>query len=48
MRQNEQNRQQDQAYEQQVQNQQAAASQGISEYNRAFGACLEAKGYTVK
>jgi len=48
MRQNEQNRQQDQAYEQQVQNQQAAANQGISDYNRAFGACMEAKGYTLK
>ncbi|TVM04319.1 MAG: hypothetical protein CV087_00030 [Candidatus Brocadia sp. WS118] len=33
----------------QVQQQQVSqTNQRISEYNRAYGACLEAKGYTVK
>ena len=31
-----------------AQNQAAAADQKRSEYNRAWGACLEGKGYTVK
>jgi len=32
----------------QAQQQQAAQQQGKSEYMRAFGACMEGKGYTVK
>jgi hypothetical protein len=36
--------QQDQAAQQQA----AAHSEALSTYNRAFGACMEGKGYTVK
>ena len=39
-----QQRQQAQAQEQQN----AAYSQKQNDYNRAFGACMEGKGYTVK
>ena len=28
--------------------QQAAGSAGRSEYNRAYGACMEGRGYTVR
>jgi len=41
-------RQQAQAQQQQTQQQDAAYDQKRSKYNRAFGACLEGKGYTVK
>jgi hypothetical protein len=41
-------RQQAQAQQQQTQQQDAAYDQKRSTYNRAFGACLEGKGYTVK
>jgi hypothetical protein len=30
------------------QQQQAAYNQNMADYNRAYGACLEAKGYTVR
>ncbi len=39
---------QQEAAEQQAQNQAASYEQQRSEYNRAFGACLEGRGYTVK
>ena len=35
-------------YEQQVSQQQAQYEQGRSEYNRAYGACMEGRGYVVK
>ena len=41
-------RQQAQAQQQQTQQQDAAYDQKRSTYNRALGACLEGKGYTVK
>jgi Glycine zipper len=41
-------RQQAQTQQQQTQQQDAAYDQKRSTYNRAFGACLEGKGYTVK
>ncbi|MFO7496107.1 MAG: hypothetical protein R6X05_10810 [Desulfobacterales bacterium] len=33
---------------QQTQQQQAASDEARSTYNRAFGACMEGKGYTIK
>ena len=48
MRQNDQKQQQAQASSQQAQAQQNAYNQNMGNYNRAYGACLEAKGYTVK
>ncbi len=48
MKQNAQNQQQQQAQAQQSQQQQAAYNQNMADYNRAYGACLEAKGYTVR
>ena len=48
MRQNDQKHQQAQANAQQAQAQQNAYNQNMGNYNRAYGACLEAKGYTVK
>ncbi len=48
IRQNEQKHQQEQAYAREVQAQQNAYSQNMENYHRAYGACLEAKGYTVK
>lgn len=41
-------RQQAQAQEQQAQQQDAAYEQKRSTYNRAYSACMEGKGYTVK
>ena len=41
-------RQQAQTQQQQIQQQDAAYDQKRSTYNRALGACLEGKGYTVK
>ena len=41
-------RQQEQQQQQASQQQQAAYDQARDTYNRAFGACLEGKGYTVK
>jgi len=41
-------RQQAQAQQQQTQQQDAAYEQKQSTYNRAFSACMEGKGYTVK
>jgi len=40
--------QQQQASAQQQQNAQASIAQQKATYNRAFGACMEGKGYTVK
>ncbi|WP_286822288.1 hypothetical protein [Desulfobacter sp. UBA2225] len=37
-----------QSQEQQQAQQQAAYEQNMSNFNRAYGACLESKGYTVK
>ncbi len=48
MRKRDQARQQAQAQEQQVQQQDAAMAQKQGDYNRAFSACMEGKGYTVK
>jgi hypothetical protein len=41
-------RNQAQAQQQQAQQQNAATDQKLSTYNRAYSACLEGKGYTVK
>ena len=41
-------RQQEQAQQQQAQQQTAATDEKRSTYNRAYSACLEGKGYTVK
>ena len=41
-------RNQAQAQQQQAQQQAAATDQQLSTYNRAYSACLEGKGYTVK
>lgn len=41
-------RQQAQAQQEQAQQQDAATDQNRSTYNRAYSACMEAKGYTVK
>lgn len=43
-----QKKQMEQAQQQQVKQQSAQYTQKQSEYNRAYSACLEAKGYTVK
>lgn len=48
MRKRDQVRQQEQAQEQWAQEQAAQYTQKRSEYNRAYAACLEGKGYTVK
>jgi hypothetical protein len=48
MRSTNQKRQQQQAQEQWAQQQAQAYNQKRNTYNRAYGACLEAKGYTVK
>jgi len=48
MRRTDQKRQQQQAEEQWAQQQANAYHQKRETYNRAYGACLEAKGYTVK
>ena len=37
-----------QGQQQQAQQQQAANDQKLSAYNKAYSACLEGKGYTVK
>lgn len=43
-----QNQQAEQAQRQSEQNQAAQYQQGRNNYNRAFGACLEGRGYTVR
>lgn len=48
MRSADQKKQQEQAQAQQAQQQKAAYNQKLETYNRAYGACLEAKDYTVK
>jgi len=48
MRRRDQQAQQAQAQQQYAQQQQAALSQQQAGYNRALGACLEGRGYTVK
>jgi hypothetical protein len=48
MRRRDQVRQEERAQEQWAQEQAAQYSQKRNEYNRAYGACLEGKGYTVK
>jgi hypothetical protein len=48
MRRREQQRQHQQAEQQWAQEQAAQYSHKRNEYNRAYGACLEGKGYTVK
>ena len=48
MRRRDQRRQQEQAQQQWAQKQTAAYTQKRNAYNRAFGACLEGRGYTVK
>jgi hypothetical protein len=48
MRRRDQVRQEEKAQDQWAQNQAAQYSQKRNEYNRAYGACLEGKGYTVK
>ncbi|PKN62714.1 MAG: hypothetical protein CVU57_22925 [Deltaproteobacteria bacterium HGW-Deltaproteobacteria-15] len=48
MRSRERKRQEAQPQQQQAQQQQSAYSQKQGTYNRAYSACLEAKGYTVK
>ena len=48
MRRRDQSRQQQQAEQQWAEQQAADYSQQRSAYNRAYGACLEGKGYTVK
>jgi hypothetical protein len=48
MRRRDQQRQQQQAEQQWAQEQSAQYSYKRNEYNRAYGACLEGKGYTVK
>jgi hypothetical protein len=42
------NRQQQQRQQQQVQQQAASRNAQLDTYNRAYGACLEGRGYTVK
>ena len=41
-------RQQGQAQQEQAQQQEAAAAQNANDFNRAYSACMEGKGYTVK
>ncbi|MGH7409502.1 MAG: glycine zipper family protein [Candidatus Methylomirabilis sp.] len=48
MRRRDQQAQEAQGQQQYAQQQQAALSQGQTAYNRALGACLEGRGYTVK
>lgn len=48
MKSRDQKRQTAQAQQQQAQQQQAANAQKSSDYNRAYSACMEGKGYTVK
>ena len=48
MRRRDQHAQEAQAQQQYAQQQQAALAQGQTAYNRALGACLEGRGYTVK
>ncbi len=48
MRRRDQARRQDQAQQQWAQQQAAQYEQSRSEYNRAFSACMEGRGYTVK
>jgi len=48
MRRRDQRRSQQQAQQQWEEQQAAEYAQKRNTYNRAFGACLEAKGYTVK
>jgi Glycine zipper len=48
MRRHDQQAQSQQAYSNQVAQQQAAQAQGSSAYNRALGACLSGRGYTVR
>jgi hypothetical protein len=48
MRRRDQRRQEENSQQQYAQQQQAAMAQGQSAYNRALGACLEARGYTVR
>ena len=43
-----QKRQQGQAQQEQAQQQEAAVAQNADDFNRAYSACLEGKGYTVK
>ncbi len=47
MRRRDQRQQQDYQQQQYHQQQQAALSQGQANYNRAFAACMQARGYTV-
>lgn len=48
MRQSSQNRQQQEAQQKQAEQQAANQAKNLDAYNRAYGACLEGKGYTVK
>lgn len=48
MRQRSQNRQQQEAQQKQAEQQAANQAKNLDTYNRAYGACLEGKGYTVK
>lgn len=48
MRRMDQQRAQQEQYNQAVAQQQAMQTQGLAAYNRALGACLEGRGYTVK
>jgi hypothetical protein len=48
MRQKDQQQQQQQAEQQRAQQQAATYTKNRDGYNRAYGACLDGKGYTVK
>jgi hypothetical protein len=48
MRRNDQQRQQQQAEQQWANDQAANYANQRNSYNRAYGACLEGRGYTVK
>jgi hypothetical protein len=48
MKSRDQKRQQQAAQQQQAQQQEAAGAQNRSAYDRAYSACMEGKGYTVK
>ncbi len=47
MRRRDRRRQQQQQQQQYYQQQQAAQQYGLSAYNRAFGACMQGRGYTI-
>jgi hypothetical protein len=48
MRRRDQQRQQQQAQQQWAKEQEAQYTQARNSYNRAYSACLEGRGYTVK